>query len=48
MSTELAQPSSGRISVATGGPILPAVILDAGDQAARRFLELGRAPLVGC
>ena len=39
MSTELARPSSGRIAIISGGSILPAAIADAGDRAAKRFVE---------
>jgi integrase/recombinase XerD len=39
MSMELARTSSGSITGTSSGPILPAIIADAGDQAVRRFIE---------
>jgi integrase/recombinase XerD len=35
----------GRLIAATGGPILPAVIADAGDQADKRFIEFFTATI---
>jgi hypothetical protein len=45
MSTELARPTSGHIAVISSGAIVPAVIADAGDRAARRFVEFSTATI---
>ena len=39
MEKELVKTRTGSVAAAIGGPILPTVIADAGDQAAKRFVE---------
>ncbi len=44
MSTELAPPSR-KLAASGDGPIIPAIIADAGDHAARRFVEFFTATI---
>ena len=39
MSSELAKTSHGTVPAPAAGPILPAVIADAGEKASKRFIE---------
>jgi site-specific recombinase XerD len=45
MSTELARRPRQGIAVRSGGPIIPAVVADAGEQAAKRYLEFFTATI---
>lgn len=45
MSTELVRTPRQGIAAAAGGPILPAIIADAGERAAKRFLEFFAATI---
>jgi hypothetical protein len=39
MPNELARPARGTITATANGPIVPAAIAQAGDKAAKRFIE---------
>jgi integrase/recombinase XerD len=45
MHSELAKATKGIITGTSSGPILPAIIADAGEQAARRFIEFFTATI---
>jgi hypothetical protein len=45
MQFEIVETSVGSISTATGEPVLPAIIAQAGDHAARRFIEFFTATI---
>ena len=39
MPNELAKRSPGNVTVSAAGPIIPAVLADAGEKAGKRFIE---------
>jgi integrase/recombinase XerD len=39
MQSEIVKATKGSVSIGNGGPLLPAIIAQAGDHAARRFIE---------
>jgi len=45
MQSEIVKASKGSVSAGYGGPILPAIIAQAGDHAARRFIEFFTATI---
>jgi integrase/recombinase XerD len=45
MNTTLARSPNSKVLTATGNPILPAIIADAGEHAARRFIEFFTAAI---
>ena len=45
MPNELARSPKGRVAVVTTGPIVPAAIADAGDKAAKRYVEFFTATI---
>jgi integrase/recombinase XerD len=45
MQSEIVKPSKGGVSAGNGGPLLPAIIAQAGDHAARRFIEFFTATI---
>jgi integrase/recombinase XerD len=45
MNTALARSPNSKVLTATGGPLLPAIIAQAGDHAARRFIEFFTATI---
>jgi hypothetical protein len=45
MGSELVIPSAAGAPAARGGPLLPAIIADAGERAAKRFLEFFTATI---
>ena len=45
MQSEIIKATKGSISAGNGGPIIPAIIAEAGDHAARRFIEFFTATI---
>jgi len=45
MQSEIVKASNGSVSAGNGGPLLPAIIAQAGDHAARRFIEFFTATI---
>ena len=45
MQSEIVKSPTGSVSVGNGGPLLPAIIAQAGDHAARRFIEFFTATI---
>jgi integrase/recombinase XerD len=45
MQSEIIKASTGSVSAGNGGPLLPAIIAQAGDHAARRFIEFFTATI---
>lgn len=45
MQSELMKGSQGSVSTCNGGPIIPSIIAEAGDNAARRFIEFFTATI---
>ncbi len=45
MQSEIVKSSKGSVSAGNGGPLLPAIIAQAGDHAARRFIEFFTATI---
>src|SRR3954470_23282418 len=45
MQSEIVKATKGRVSTDNGGPLLPAIIAQAGDHAAKRFIEFFTATI---